>query len=244
MTALDTISASAAPLGAAGAAFYFVPATLARGKELGLDGFRFYVLGRGGVLGDVEPPVVQSAFGYFTAAVIDKIWTSASAKVAPREAGRIYHECCAEHGRATASEVEGLDAFVDAAEAVIAATDPAGLALYAGIAAEPRVDDLPGRAAQLAAVLRELRGSAHLLALLASGLPPAVAHCVKRPETAGAFGYETPLEGAADHAERAAAAEALTDQLLLPGHSALSDAQGEALVAGARALEAAMVPQG
>ncbi|MGH1506183.1 MAG: SCO6745 family protein [Acidimicrobiales bacterium] len=241
MTALDTISASAAPIGAAGAAFYFAPATLARGKELGLDGFRFYVLGRGGVLGDVAPPVVQSAFGYFTAAVIDKIWTSAAEKVAPREAGRIYHECCAEHGRATAGDVEGLAEFVDAAETVVAAADPAALALFAGIAAEPLADDLPGRAAQLAAVLRELRGSAHLVALLAAGLSPAVAHCVKRPEMAGAFGYETPLEGAADHAERAAAAEELTDQLLVPAYSTLTDAQGAALVAGAVALEAAMV---
>ncbi|MGI9594675.1 MAG: helix-turn-helix domain-containing protein, partial [Acidimicrobiales bacterium] len=56
----------AGPIGAAGAAFYVNPDTLARGKELGLDGFRFYVLGRGGVMGDVPAKVVESAFGYFT----------------------------------------------------------------------------------------------------------------------------------------------------------------------------------
>ena len=41
-------------IGPIGAAFYFHPDTVARGKEAGLDGFRFYILGRGGVLGDVE----------------------------------------------------------------------------------------------------------------------------------------------------------------------------------------------
>ena len=61
----DVIHAIAKPTGDIGASFYFDPDTLARGKELGLDGFRFYVLGRGGVLGDVEPDVVRSAFGYF-----------------------------------------------------------------------------------------------------------------------------------------------------------------------------------
>jgi hypothetical protein len=48
----EELTAAASPrIGAMGSVFYFVPETAARGKELGLDGFRFYVLGRGGVLG-------------------------------------------------------------------------------------------------------------------------------------------------------------------------------------------------
>lgn len=57
MTPVDTMRATDA-IGTIGAAFYFHPDTLARGKAAGLDGFRFYILGRGGVLGDVEPAVV------------------------------------------------------------------------------------------------------------------------------------------------------------------------------------------
>ncbi len=239
MTALDTISASAAPIGAAGAAFYFAPATLARGKELGLDGMRFYILGRGGVPGDAESDVVASAFGYFSPALIAKLWNTAKEKVDPREAGRVYHECCAEIGRSKLADVEGLEAYCDAAEAVVAAAHPAGLALFAGIAAEPRAEDLPGRAAQLAATLRELRGSAHLLAVLASGLEPGVAHAIKRPDMVAAFGYETAPEGADDDAAKLDAAEALTDQLLLPAYRALTEEQGDALVAGIEAMAAA-----
>ena len=167
MLAQDLIAATSPILGQAGAAFYFHPDTLARGKELGLDGFRFYMLGRGGVLGDVESDVVASAFGYFHRNVVARIWNSAKERFPPREAARAYQECGANLGRSVLANVEGLGPFCEAAEAIIAATNPAGLSLYAGIAAEPRVDDLPGRAMQLAAVLRELRGGVHLVAVLA-----------------------------------------------------------------------------
>ena len=123
----DLASAVAEPLSSA-SAFYFDPATLAKGKELGLSGMRFYVLGRGGVLGDVHSDVITSAFGYFHPAAVAKLWDSAKEKLAPREAGAIFHECCAEIGRAKLGDVEGLEAFCDAAEAVIAGTNPAGLA--------------------------------------------------------------------------------------------------------------------
>jgi hypothetical protein len=66
MFAQELINATSPTIGKAGSAFYFHPSTLARGKEVGLDGFRFYMLGRGGVLGDVESDVVASAFGTST----------------------------------------------------------------------------------------------------------------------------------------------------------------------------------
>ena len=59
----------------------------------------------------------------------------------------------------------GLEAFNASCEKILAATDGDSLPLFAAINAEPRVDDAPGRAMQLIAVLREFRGSAHLLAV-------------------------------------------------------------------------------
>jgi hypothetical protein len=47
---------------------------------------QWYFVGRGGVLGDVEAPVVQSAFGYFAPAVVAKMWNGAREKIAPRDA--------------------------------------------------------------------------------------------------------------------------------------------------------------
>lgn len=241
MSAQELLHATSPIIGKAGSAFYFQPSTLARGKEIGLDGFRFYMLGRGGVLGDVESDVVASAFGYFHRALVARIWNTARERFHnPREAARLYFQCCADFGRSSLAAVDGLGAFCEAAEAVLAAVDPAGLSLYAGIAAEPRVEDLPGRAMQLVAVLRELRGSAHLLAVVASGVAPAVAHAIKRPNDAKTFGWD-PAPTCTD-ADRAAleAAEALTDRLLLRPYGVLDEAARTAFLTGAQTIGAAL----
>lgn len=240
MTPQEIINATKDQVGAIGAASYFHPDTLARGKELGLDGFRFYVLGRGGVLGNVEPPVISSAFGYFAPAVIDKIWNSARAKLEPRQAATAYLECAHQLGRAQLGQVEGLQGFCDAAEAVIAATHPAGLALFAGFLGEPLPEDLPGRAMHLAVVVRELRGSVHLVAVRANEVDPAVAHAIRRPEMVATFGYQEAPPITDEDRAKLAAADELTDRLLVPSYQPLTDAQGEAFVAGVRALAAAL----
>jgi hypothetical protein len=242
MDTIELIQAISPATNALGAAFYFDPGTLAKGKEQGLDGFRFYVLGRGGVFGDVEPAVVTSAFAFFSPATIEKIWTSAKEKMAPRAAAALYQECCAELGRSKLSSIDGdvLDAYVDAAEAVVAATDVAGLTLFAGWAAEPRADDAPAHAMQLVALLRELRGSAHIVALLASGVPASVAHAIKRPDDVATFGWDPAPEIQPDDPARYEAAESLTDRLLEPSYRGLSDEQAAALIAGTEAIGAAL----
>ncbi len=237
--AIQLAASVAEPLGSAGAAFYFHQDTLAKGKEYGLGGMKFYFLGRGGVLGDVDSSVVASAFGYFHRDSAAKLWNDASEVLAPREAGRIYHECCADIGRKLLAQAEGLAGFIDAAETIVADTNPAGLTLYAGIAAEPLVDDEPGRALQLAAVLRELRGSAHLLALVATGIEPEVAHASKRPDMVGAFGWDpAPDISGLDPVARQEA-EDLTDRIVAAGMVGLTPEQASALKAGADVIAAA-----
>jgi hypothetical protein len=220
--------------------FYFTPETIAVGEGLGLDVFHFYALGRGGVLGDVEPQVVSSAFGYFNPATVTAIWNAARDICAPRKAGRIYMECSADLGRARFTGIEGLDAFCAAAGAVNDAADPVGLSLYAAISAEPLADDLPGRAMQLVTVLREFRGSAHLLAVRASGLDAKTAHFIRRPNDIGMFGWtesDAPVITDVELAKLAAADE-LTDRLVLPAYSVLDESGRRALVEGITAIEA------
>ncbi len=232
MTATEIAPHTAALMAAAcpdinkyGSAFYFTPETVGVGKEHGLDGFRFYFLGRGGVLGDVEAPVVASAFGWWDPALVAKMWNTSRDKMAPREAGRIYLKCAQDHGRARLANVDGLQEFCTGAQQIIAATNPAGLALYAGLAAEPLADDLPGQAMQLLATLRELRGSAHIMAVLASGLEPKLAHAIKRPDMVKSFGYgEDPIPFTDAQKAQLEAAEAITDRLVAPSFDAVSDA--------------------
>src|SRR5271163_903437 len=141
----ELVSATSPAIALRGSAFYFSPPTLERGKALGLDGFRFYFLGRGGVLGDVEWPVVYSAFGYFKPSVVEKMWDSGRQKVSPREAGRVHYEACANYGRAHLGEVKGLGEFCEAATTVVEAADAAGLTLFAALSAEPMAPDVAGR---------------------------------------------------------------------------------------------------
>lgn len=238
----DLVSSTAALLRDNGWAFYFTPETRAKGAELGLDGFQFYFLGRGGVLGDVEPDVVSAAFGYFKPSLVAHVWNTAKAIVAPRDAARAFMACCADHGRAKLAGVDGLAEFVAAAEKVNDAADRDGLALYAGTAAEPLVDDLPGRAMQLVTVLREHRGSAHLLAVRAVGLDTRTAHHAKRPGDGKMFGWTDEEAPVVDDAVQAkmADAEELTDRIVRPAYAVLDASEREAFATGLRAVAAAL----
>lgn len=239
----EELVALASPLAAEiGPAFYFDGPTVARGAELGLDVFQFYALGRGGVLGDVEASVIVSAFGYFNAPTVEALWNAARAILDPRQAAVAFMECNHEFGRTHFADLEGLGALCDAAEAVAAAVHPAGLALFAGLAAEPLPEDAPARAMHLAALLREFRGSAHLLAIVANGVDPKVAHFIRRPEMMGVFGYapeEVPEVTDADR-DQLKEADAMTDRLVAGPYSVLNDAQAGALINGLQAMKAAL----
>jgi hypothetical protein len=245
MTPEETVAAASPKIRDLGWAFYFVPETLAKGEELGLDGLRFYVLGRGGVLGDVEATVIRSAFGYFAPSLIEKMWTSAKEKAPPRVAARAFMECCAEFGR-TRLRVVDVEAFCAAADAVNDAADPVGLALYSGIASQPRAEDLPARAMQLVTVLREFRGSAHLIAVRAAGLDAKTAHFIRRPADIGMFGWTDADAPEITDAHRAklAVADEITDQLVLPAYAVLDEAGRDALVTGLDRIAAALAPAG
>jgi hypothetical protein len=235
--------ATASPLAAEiGPAFYFDGPTVARGAELGLDVFQFYALGRGGVLGNVETPVIVSAFGYFNAATVDQLWNAARAIADPRVAAQAFMECNHQFGRDHFAEVPGLAEYCSAAEAVVGAVHPAGLALFAGLAAEPLPEDLPARAMHLTAVLREFRGSAHLLAVVANGVEPKVAHFIRRPEMMGVFGYspEDVPTVTDDDRRRLSEADAMTDRLVAGPYGVLNHEQAAALVAGLQAMKAAL----
>jgi len=231
-------------IGTLGAAFYFTPETAAKGKEHGLDAFRLYFLGRGGVLGDTSAAVVASSFGYFNPGLVAKMWESGKAKLSPTAAADIYWEACAELGRAKLADVDRLAEFVRAAEQVVAAAHPSGLALYAGIRQMPLADDLPGRAMQLIAVLREFRGSAHLAAVRAVGLADTRAHFIKRPDMVEGFGWiaADADEVTDDDRAKLAEAETVTDRIVSPAYGVLDDAGQQALLHGLNGVHAALQP--
>jgi hypothetical protein len=241
MTPLEIVQQTSPIINEVGNRFYFDPDTLAAGKELGLDGFRFYFLGRGGVLGDVDPAVVVAAFGYFSPSVVELMWDSAKQIVEPRKAASAYAACADRFGSGALAGLDGLDAFNDAAETIIGAVDRSALPLFAGVAAEPLPDDPAARAYRNVCTLRELRGSVHLLAIVAAGVSPSVAHAIRRPDDVASFGWESAPDISDDDRSRLDAADALTDQLLVASVEALSDGQRDAFVAAVDAIGAHVI---
>ena len=242
MTKQELLTAACPVIGDLGSAFYFIPDTAAVGKELGLRGMEFYILGRGGPMGNCEGETVAAAFGFFKPSMLSGIWSDAAAKVDPRTAGRAHLECCAQLGRNKLSKIENLEKIVSALDAVNNAADPDGLSLYAAMRTEPLASDAPGRAMQLIALLREFRGSAHIVALRANLVDLKTAHFIKRPDMFKTFGYteeETPVVTDATHANMAAA-EKLTDVIVEPAYAVLTDDQRTVLVKGLQDMKAAL----
>lgn len=240
----ELLAAACPVIGKLGLSFYFVPETVAVGEANGLDRSKFYFLGRGGVLGDVDAAVVSAAWGYFNPATVQRVWDAARQVMAPRAGAALFHECAADLGRRRLGDVEGLDEFNASAEAVIAAgaAHADSMPLFAGIAAEPRVADAAGLAMQTIVVLREFRGSAHLLALRAVGLPSKVAHFVARPGDGRMFGWSDDDTPQVDDSHRAlhAEAEALTDRIVCPAFAVLDQQQREQFVSTLGHIAAAL----
>lgn len=219
---LEAAARLAAPVGALGGAFMLDPSVLGPGKDAGYPGgFSYYVVGRGGVLGDVDADVVVSAFGFFAPALVRKLWEAGVTVEGARAGADRYTLGCAEWGRTRLRDLVGGSRLVELAEKVVDSADASGLALFAGWRAQRRPDDDTGRAYVLVHVLRELRGSAHLAAVLASGLTPleaVLANPSSRAPSAEAqaerFGWTAPYPDVSRRTAEFEAAERLTNALV------------------------------
>ncbi len=227
---------------ALGGAFMIDDATTARGADVGLDFASFYGLGRGAVLGDVDPDVIAASFPFIAPEIVRAVVHGARSTVSPAGAVDHYSEACRAWGRTHLGEVEGLDRLCSLLERVVTAGSVAGNPLFAGWRAVPLPDDAAGRAAQLLFVAREHRGAPRLAALAAQGLTALEAVIVSGgPDAAALYGWPEPYPDPEPLRERHAAAIALTDRLAAPAYAVLDTAESTDLVA---LLEAAHTSSG
>jgi hypothetical protein len=242
--AVETITATKAAIGALGAKFMFHPTTVAMGKAAGMpNGFALYFAGRGGVLGDCDADVVLASWGYFEPALVRKMWEAGTAILPARAAGSLYAESARRWGRDHLGGVKekSIDTFNTLGERVVAAADSQGLPLFAAWCSEPLPADALGRAGQLLHVLREHRGSVHLLAVIASGLTPLEAHVTSRGiDGARMFGWNDPTALPKRRPALLKKAEALTDKLCVQAYSVLSERQSASFRASVAALRKAV----
>jgi hypothetical protein len=166
----------AAPIGRIGMYYYFAPQTARRAETLGTDVVSFYFAGRGGVLGEVEPSVVDEVFYFFKTGITAASYAHGVAQIGLDGAVREHLAAADEFAHATfgAIDHDALDGFATAVEH-LAALVPAGRAPLAdGYRAQAWPTDSAARAFRAAIYLRELRGGVHTDIVKAAGLTPAV----------------------------------------------------------------------
>lgn len=209
-----------------GDGFFFAPSTVAAGEAVDLDAFAFYGLGRAGVMGDVHPSVVSSAFGYFKPSVVEFLWREGRAHCEPEVAAKAHLEAASAYAHAHLEGVGGLEDFNEMAERIVAAHPKAASPLGAALAARELPDHPLERAYRLVLTLRELRGGAHLVAVVACGLEPRVAHFIAAPEAFTLYGWgndDVPEVGNAE-IEAMARAQDLTDEIVAPAFAEVAEA--------------------
>lgn len=238
--ALDVAARIAAPVGALGGSFMLDPTVLGPGKAAGYPGgFSYYVVGRGGVLGDVDADVVVSAFGFFAPDLVTSLWNAGVSVEGARAGARRYAEGCATWGRTHLAGFGGAERLAELVGRVVDEAEVGGLSLFAGWRAMERPSDPVGRCYLLLHVLRELRGSAHLLACVASGLTPleaVLANPTGGAATAERFGWSGPFDADPEASSRFAAAEELTNRLMAKHLEVLASSTASSEPAGKSGL--------
>ena len=176
-----------------GAGWFFAPATRAKGEELGLKTFAFYMTGRSGVMGDITPAAAKSAIGFFNPDMVGKLFGDGTANHSPSEIGRAYVDCCTAWGRATFADLDGAARAAELGRRIIDSVVPCGHALFSAWRAVPVPDDGPAALALTLQTLRELRGDCHMHACGAAGLDALEAILSREgEERAKQFGWPEP----------------------------------------------------
>ena len=216
--ARSVVQATSVPIHDIGTSAYLSPDIAAWAAEWGWSNpFAFYFAGRGGMLGDVSPEVVTSAFGWFEPSAVHAMYSEgigvAGATGATGAAARMA-EAHGNWGEKHYASVDGLEEIVAVTEELVDGLEGSAIPLFVGWRDAARSESPHGRAAQLMQILREWRGGIHLVATTAVGLSPLEAILTNEgPGQAKFFGWTEPFPDYAAIKELHEEAEEITDRL-------------------------------
>ncbi len=215
--------------------FLVAPATDKYGVNLGFaTGSQFWVVGRAGVLGSCPVQIAVAAIAFEPAAAVARAWAGVPKPLSHQEVAGKYRDLMVAWGERAllATDPELLHTVDELGRRIIQSAPSALGVLFAGWRELAQPDSLPGRAALTLHVLRELRGAAHIAAILAYSLTPldailAAPHPPPRtgPAYAERMGYTGPFRNPEEIREQRLAAERLTCAMLEPFFSVLSPAE-------------------
>lgn len=236
MTPEQTAAGCAEAVSRIASYFMLDAGTYAAGAEAGFAGIDFYVVGRGGALGEVDADVVTAAFALFEPSMVRANWEQGTKVLAPRDAATRFLGCGYEWATEHLDEA-GCDwaRLAELLGTISAAASPMCAPLFAAWRSMPE----PGAEHEARAlalhrlhVNRELRFARHAACLVANGLGVLDAMAVNRPEFIGLYGWTAePPPVTDDLRARWEAAEAATNRALALDYATLAGGEGEELVA-------------
>jgi hypothetical protein len=138
---------------------------------LGVDFFGAYVWGRAAALGEPDAGVVVSSFAVFEAAMLTAAYEQARSVCRRDELLAARAEVTVESLHDALGDAD-VGWVADRLTAAVAAADPTGRPLFAGIARQPWPDDPFGRLWRACELAREHRGDSHVAASITRGLDP------------------------------------------------------------------------
>jgi hypothetical protein len=231
-TTVDTIAALKRPIQQWTRGWMMTAACDALAKELGLDGGQqLWIVGRAGVLGGAAADVAAGGLAFLSPDLVRAAWNTLPGDLDPRQVTVRYSQLIDAWGDSELTRFgrQDLERLDELARRVINHA-PASLGLvFAGWRAMPIPTGPGARVALTMHVLREMRGAAHITAVIATGLTPlqaVLASPAPPPRTgpewaqhlgwSGPFDDPEPLRPARDDAEQ------LTNQILVPFFDALT----------------------
>ncbi len=240
MNSYELETTVAGPVQVIGMSYYFDPGTAAAAKEINLNVFEFYGVGRGGVLGDVDSATVAEAFWFFHQNAIDGLWTAGTAKGEPVTVASSHIDAAYAFADRTFGGLDDATVrdFAQAARKVIDAVPGGKYALFDGYRAFP-VPANPLHAAYLATILlRELRGGVHIDATREFGIAANEACYLNNTTIFKLHGYgdDDAPEVSDDLTARMRQAEELTTTTMAGYLDVLNDDERAALSRGVSVL--------
>jgi hypothetical protein len=201
---------------------------MAEGAALGLTGYPwpFYMIGRGGVLGDVDADVVAAAMVFPSPGLVGPAWREGRALMTPEEGVDRFIDCAYSWAPGAIGEAPGLEKATDLMMRLVAGLDCSKSPLAEGWRQVPAPAELAERAVWAINVLREHRGGVHGACVLATGLPPVVAVMATEGEfMAEMYGWDRPYPSPEECKPRKEPVERATNEEVGGSYGALEEAE-------------------
>ncbi len=234
-TAAETIERVFKPIQQFTRGWMLVDSTAQYGVELGFaSGSHFWAVGRAGVLGSCPIDVAEAAIAFRPREYVEQAWNDVPEGLTHYDVALHYLGLITRWGdeTLTAFDPERLRALDELGRRIIHAAPAALGPLFAGWRQMPIPESLHARVALTTHVLREMRGDAHICAIVACGLSPLDAILASTnapprtgPEYAERSGWKGPFRDPAQVRDARLEAERLTATILEPYFGVLSPAE-------------------